>query len=71
MAVFSKNKILYSCIFYNLSINSILAVIYLTKLQNLINRPLMNCSMSIFPYFYFSNNILKYKIILLKLNYLQ
>jgi hypothetical protein len=42
--------------FYNLSnINSILAVIYLTKLQNLINRPVMNCSMSIFPYFYFSN----------------
>ena len=39
-------------------INSILAVIYLTKLQNLINRPVMNCSMSIFPYFYFSNNIL-------------
>jgi hypothetical protein len=33
-------------------INSILAVIYLTKLQNLINRPVMNCSMSIFPYFY-------------------
>jgi len=30
-----------------------LAVIYLTKLQNLINRPVMNCSMSIFPYFYF------------------
>ena len=25
-------------------INSILAVIYLTKLQNLINRPVMNCS---------------------------
>ena len=41
-----------------LHINSILAVIYLTKLQNLINRPVMNCSMSIFPYFYFSNNIL-------------
>ena len=39
-------------------INSILAVIYLTKLQNLINRPVMNCSMSIFPYFYFSNYIL-------------
>ena len=26
--------------------------------QKLINRPEMNCSMSIFPYFYFSNNIL-------------
>jgi hypothetical protein len=39
-------------------VNSILADIYLTKLQNLINRPVMNCSMSIFPYFYFSNNIL-------------
>ena len=32
-------------------INSILAVIYLTKLQTLINPPVMNCSMSIFPYF--------------------
>jgi hypothetical protein len=31
-------------------INSILAVIYLTKLQNLINLPVMNCSMSSFPY---------------------
>jgi hypothetical protein len=41
-----------------LILNSILAVIYLTKLQNLINRPVMNCSMSIFPYFYFSDNIL-------------
>ena len=39
-------------------INSILAVIYLTKLQNLMNRPVMNCSMSSFPYFYFSNYIL-------------
>jgi hypothetical protein len=39
-------------------INSILAVIYLTRLQNLINRPVMNCSMSIFPYFYFSKYIL-------------
>ena len=38
--------------------NSILAVIYLTKLQNLINLPVMNCSMSSFPYFYFSNYIL-------------
>ena len=27
---------------YNIYINSILAVIYLTKLQNLINRPVMN-----------------------------
>ena len=35
-----------------------MAVIYLTKLQNLINRPVMNCSMSSFPYFYFSNYIL-------------
>ena len=44
---------------YDTCINSILlAVIYLTKLQNLINRPVMNCSMSIFPYFYFSNYIL-------------
>jgi hypothetical protein len=34
----------------DIHINSILAVIYLTKLQNLINRPVMNCSMSIFPY---------------------
>ena len=42
----------------NSILNSILAVIYVTKLQNLINRPVMNCSMSIFPYFYFSNNIL-------------
>ena len=50
MAVFNFN---------NLRIYSILlAVIYLTKLQNLINRPVMNCSMSIFPYFYFSNYIL-------------
>ena len=40
------------------NINSILAVIYLTKLQNLINLPVMNCSMSSFPYFYFSNYIL-------------
>ena len=32
-------------------INSILAVIYLTKLQTLINPPVMDCSMSIFPYF--------------------
>ena len=39
-------------------INSILAVIYLTKLQNLINRLVMNCSMNIFVYFYFSNDIL-------------
>ena len=31
-------------------LNSILAVIYLNKLQNLINRPVMNCSMSIFLY---------------------
>ena len=38
--------------------SSILAVIYLTKLQNLINLPVMNCSMSSFPYFYFSNYIL-------------
>ena len=43
---------------YHKHINSILAVIYLTKLQNLINRPVMNCSMSIFPYFYFSKYIL-------------
>jgi hypothetical protein len=27
-------------------INSILAVIYLTKLQNLINRPVMNCKLN-------------------------
>ena len=39
-------------------INSILAVIYLNKLQNLINRLVMNCSMNIFVYFYFSNDIL-------------
>ena len=38
-------------------INSILAVIYLNKLQNLINRLVMNCSMNIFVYFYFSNDI--------------
>ena len=41
-----------------IDINSILAVIYLTKLQNLINRLVMNCSMNIFVYFYFSNDIL-------------
>ena len=35
-------------------INSILAVIYLNKIQNLINRLVMNCSMNIFVYFYFS-----------------
>ena len=40
------------------NINSILAVIYVTKLQNLINRLVMNCSMNIFLYFHFSNNIL-------------
>ena len=34
------------------NINSILAVIYLTKLQNLINHLVMNCSMNIFVYFY-------------------
>ena len=45
-------------VYDNIYLNSILAVIYLTKLQNLINRPVMNCSMSIFPYFYFSNYIL-------------
>ena len=48
----------YRLLIINSILNSILAVIYLTKLQNLINRPVMNCSMSIFPYFYFSNNIL-------------
>ena len=35
---------------YLMNINSILAVIYLTKLQILINLPVMNCSMSSFPY---------------------
>jgi hypothetical protein len=31
---------------------------YFNKFQKLINRPEMNCSMSIPPYHYFSNNIL-------------
>ena len=43
---------------YKYKYSSILAVIYLTKLQNLINLPVMNCSMSSFSYFYFSNYIL-------------
>jgi hypothetical protein len=30
----------------------------INKFQKLINRPEMNCSMSIPPYFYFSKNIL-------------
>ena len=53
-----QNRDLFNEMEFFLYINSILAVIYLTKLQNLINRPVMNCSMSIFPYFYFSNYIL-------------
>ena len=39
-----KSKLAACCI------NSILAVIYLTKLQTLINRLVMNCSMNIFVY---------------------
>ena len=37
-----------------------MAVIYvkINKFQKLINRPEMNCSISIPPYHYFSNNIL-------------
>ena len=53
----SKRGSLRTCLNYGY-VNSILAVIYLTKFQNLINRLMMNCSMNIFVYFYFSNDIL-------------
>ena len=52
----TRVKLLY--LILNNIINSILAVIYLNKLQNLINRLVMNCSMNIFVYFYFSNDII-------------
>ena len=43
----------------NIYINSVYWLLFtLTNLQNLINRPVMNCSMSIFPFFYFSRYIL-------------
>ena len=52
-ALIIKTNVLTANTFY---INSIGC--YLNKLQNLINRLVMNCSMNIFLYFYFSNDIL-------------
>jgi hypothetical protein len=43
---------------YDININSILAVIYLTKLQNLINRPVYLIKIVLLYYKYLKNSIL-------------
>lgn len=44
-----------------MNMNSILLfwLLFINKFRNLIYRPVMNCSMRIPSYFYFSDNILK------------